>query len=93
MKDGIHPDYRFVVFRDVSCDFEFLTRSCVKSDKTTEYDGQEYPLVNIDISAKSHPFYTGTQKILDTEGRVERYYKKFGFARPEDAEPDEAAAE
>ncbi|MCA9488571.1 MAG: type B 50S ribosomal protein L31, partial [Myxococcales bacterium] len=62
MKPDIHPsDYRFVVFRDVSCDFEFLTKSCVSTDQTTEYQGQEYPLVVIDISSESHPFYTGTQ--------------------------------
>ena len=79
MKDGIHPEYRFVVFRDVSNGFEFLTRSTMSSRDTTEYEGQEYPLVKIDISAASHPFFTGTQKILDTEGRVEKFYKKYGF--------------
>lgn len=85
MKPDIHPEYRYVVFRDVSCDFEFLTRSTIETDKTTEYDGQEYPLVVIDISSKSHPFYTGTQKILDTEGRVDRFYKKYGLTRTDDA--------
>ena len=85
MKPDIHPsDYRFVVFRDVSCDFEFLTRSCIATDQTTEYEGQEYPLVVLDISSESHPFYTGTQKIIDTEGRVERYYKKYGFQKTDD---------
>lgn len=79
MKDGIHPEYRFVVFRDVSNGFEFLTRSTMSSRDTTEYEGQEYPLIKIDISATSHPFFTGTQKILDTEGRVEKFYKKYGF--------------
>ena len=79
MKDGIHPEYRFVVFRDVSNGFEFLTRSTMGSRDTTEYEGQEYPLIKIDISATSHPFFTGTQKILDTEGRVEKFYKKYGF--------------
>jgi large subunit ribosomal protein L31 len=70
------------VFRDVSCDFEFLTRSCVQTRETTTYNGEEYPLVVVDITSQSHPFYTGTQKLLDTEGRVERYYRKFGFAKP-----------
>ena len=84
MKDGIHPKYRFVVFRDVSCDFEFMTRSCVETKKTTTVDGEEYPLVVLDISSQSHPFYTGTQKLLDTEGRVDRFYKKYGFKRPEE---------
>ena len=84
MKAEIHPsDYRFVVFRDISCDFEFITRSCVDSDQTTEVDGVEYPLVILDISSESHPFYTGTQKIIDTEGRVDRFYKKYGFKKDE----------
>lgn len=90
MKEGIHPaDYRFVVFKDVSCDFQFVTRSTIKSEKTTEVDGVEYPLVNIDISAASHPFYTGTQKIVDTEGRVERFYRKYGFRPSEENEENE----
>ena len=82
MKDGIHPEYRFVVFRDVSNGFEFLTRTTMTSDDTCEFEGQEYPLIKIDISSQSHPFYTGTQKILDTEGRVDRFYRKYGFKQP-----------
>jgi len=84
MRDGIHPNYRFVVFRDVSCDFEFMRRSCVETKKTTTFEGEEYPLVVLDISSQSHPFYTGTQKLLDTEGRVERFYRKYGFKRPDE---------
>ena len=83
MKADIHPEYRFVVFKDVSCDFQFLTRSTVETQKTIEMDGETYPLVNIDMSSESHPFYTGTQKILDTEGRVDAYYRKYGFVRDE----------
>jgi large subunit ribosomal protein L31 len=79
MKDGIHPNYRFVVFRDVSNGFEFLTRSCIQTRETTVYEGQEYPLVKVDISSTSHPFYTGTQKLLDTEGRVDKFIKKYGY--------------
>ena len=86
MRADIHPDYRFVVFRDVSCDFEFLTRSTINTRETCEYDGTEYPMVKIDISSASHPFYTGTQKILDTEGRVDRFYRKYGFKAPTDEE-------
>jgi len=82
MKADIHPEYRFVVFRDISADFQFLTKSCVQTRDTTDFEGEEYPLVTIDISSESHPFYTGTQKLLDTEGRVERFYKKYGFAQP-----------
>ena len=94
MKDAIHPEYRYVVFRDVSCNFEFLTRSCAASRETTTFEGQEYPLIPIDVSSKSHPFYTGTQKLMDTEGRVQRFQRKYGFkAGVGDQAQDEAAAE
>lgn len=83
MKKDIHPEYRFVVFRDVSANFSFLTRSCVEARETTTFDGQEYPVVSIDVSSASHPFYTGTQKLLDTEGRVQRFQRKYGFKREE----------
>ena len=86
MREGIHPEYRPVVFRDVSCDFEFLTKSTIKTSDTCEFNGQEYPLVKIDISSESHPFYTGTQKILDTEGRVDRFYRKYGLKREEEVD-------
>jgi large subunit ribosomal protein L31 len=92
MQKDIHPEYRFVVFKDITCDFQIVTRSCVQSNQTTEIDGVEYPLVNIDISSASHPFYTGTQRIMDTAGRVERFYRKYGFTRP-DEPGDEPAAE
>ena len=92
MKPDIHPKYRFVVFHDVSCDFTFLTRSTIETKKTMEYEGKEYPLVVMDISSKSHPFYTGTQKILDTAGRVERFYQKYGFQRDPALDGDESEA-
>ncbi len=78
MKKGIHTEYRDVVFKDVSSDFEVLTRSTVKTNEKTTYQGKEYPLFKVDISSASHPFYTGTQKIMDTEGRVDRFKKKYG---------------
>ena len=79
MKEGIHPQYRPVVFQDPSADFAFLTRSTVKTQKTIKWqDGKEYPLVTMEISSASHPFYTGTQKIMDTAGRVEKFRQKFG---------------
>lgn len=80
MKKGIHPEYRDVVFKDVSCDFMFKTRSTIQTDQTTVWDedGKEYPFVKLDISSASHPFYTGTQKVMDTEGRIEKFQKKFG---------------
>ena len=84
MKPDIHPEYRFVVFRDVSNNFQFLTRSTIETRDTVVHEGQEYPLVNIDVSSESHPYYTGTHKLMDTAGRVDRYYRKYGFARPED---------
>ena len=78
MKKDIHPDYREVVFKDVSVDFAILTRSTVATNETITWeDGKEYPLFKVDISSASHPFYTGTQKVLDTEGRVERFRKKY----------------
>ena len=81
MKKGIHPEYRDVVFRDVSSDFEILTRSTIKTSDKTSFQGKEYPLYKVDISSASHPFYTGTQKIMDTEGRVDRFKKKYGLKK------------
>ena len=91
MKADIHPAYQQVVFHDISCDFKFVTGSCIQTDKTIEHEGQEYPLVTIDISSESHPFYTGKQKLLDTEGRVAKFYRKYGF-QPEPVEGEEAPA-
>jgi large subunit ribosomal protein L31 len=78
MKKGIHPDYRDVVFKDVSCDFEIITKSTIKTTDKITLNGTVYPLFKVDISSGSHPFYTGTQKIMDTEGRVDRFKKKYG---------------
>ncbi|MCS6981027.1 MAG: type B 50S ribosomal protein L31 [Flavobacteriales bacterium] len=79
MKKGIHPEnYRFVVFRDMSTNFEFLTRSCVPTRETTIYkDGKEYPLYKLEISSLSHPFYTGKMKFVDTAGRVDKFLNKY----------------
>ena len=72
MKADIHPNYKEVVFQDLSSDFAFLTRSTLSSKETVKWeDGKEYPLVKIDISSASHPFYTGKHKIMDTGGRVD----------------------
>ena len=75
MKKSIQPkDYRFVVFADEQAKFSFLTRSTAKSDETIKWtDGKEYPLVKMQISSASHPFFTGEEKIIDTEGRVDRF--------------------
>ena len=80
MKKGIHPEYREVVFQDLSADFSFLTRSTIRTkDKITWTDGKEYPLVKVEVSSASHPFYTGKQKIVDTAGRVDRFRRKYGL--------------
>lgn len=79
MKPGIHPDYGPVVFRDKSADFAFLTRSTATSSHTIEWeDGNTYPVIDIDISSASHPFYTGQAKVVDTAGRVERFRRRYG---------------
>ena len=78
MKDGIHPNYREVVFQDMSIDFKFITRSTINTRDTIEFEGKTYPLVKIEVSAESHPFYTGKHKIVDTAGRVDKFRKKFG---------------
>ena len=80
MKDGLHPEYREVCFVDLSNGFKFVTRSCLNSRETTKMeDGRELPLFKLDTSSESHPFYTGTQKSVDTMGgRVERFRNKYG---------------
>ncbi|MEZ5454837.1 MAG: type B 50S ribosomal protein L31 [Lysobacteraceae bacterium] len=78
MKADIHPNYRPVVFQDVSCDFTFLTRSTLGSKETIKWeDGQEYPLIKVEISSNSHPFYTGKHKIVDTAGRVDKFRRRY----------------
>lgn len=80
MKPDIHPQYRDVVFQDVTTDFAFLTRSTKKSKETIQWtDGNEYPLIKIEVSSKSHPFYTGKHKVADTGGRVDKFRRKFGI--------------
>ncbi|WOF21719.1 type B 50S ribosomal protein L31 [Microbacterium betulae] len=80
MKTDIHPTYRPVVFRDLGSGETFLTRSTTTSDKTIELDGVEYPVIDVEISSASHPFYTGKQRIMDSAGRVEKFNQRFkGF--------------
>lgn len=79
MKQGIHPDYHSVVFRDISAGMTFLTRSTATSSKRIEWeDGNTYPLIDVDITSASHPFYTGRAKIIDTSGQVERFNRRYG---------------
>lgn len=79
MKKDIHPEnYRLVVFKDISIDYAFLTKSTADSKETIEWeDGNEYPLVKLEISHKSHPFYTGKMKLIDTAGRVDKFRSKY----------------
>jgi len=78
MKAEIHPDYHAVVFQDLSSDFAILTRSTVKSKETIKWeDGNEYPLVKVEVSSASHPFYTGQHKLMDTGGRVDRFKRRY----------------
>jgi large subunit ribosomal protein L31 len=92
MKPGIHPEYREIVFVDVSNNYSFKTRSTMNTrDKIKWEDGNEYPLAKIETSSESHPFYTGTQKIMDTAGRVEKFRQKFGTKAVAKASGDGAA--
>ena len=100
MKKGIHPEYREVVFMDVQSDFKFLTRSTMKTDEKIKWeDGKEYPLVKVEVSSASHPFYTGKKIFVDTAGRVEKFnlrYKKnnqSASAKQKEAPKEETKAE
>ena len=78
MKKDIHPDYKEVVFQDVQSDFKFLTKSTMSSDETIKWeDGKEYPLIKVEVSSASHPFYTGKKIFVDTAGRVEKFNQKY----------------
>ena len=82
MRPDIHPNYRPVVFQDLSEGVNFVIRSTVETNDTiTLDDGAEYPLVKVEISSASHPFFTGTMKIVDTAGRVERFERRYGKRR------------
>ncbi|WP_430331353.1 type B 50S ribosomal protein L31 [Rhodococcus sp. ACT016] len=79
MKTGIHPDYRPVVFQDANTGTAFLSRSTARSERTVEWeDGRSYPLVVVDVTSASHPFWTGADRIVDTEGRVEKFERRYG---------------
>jgi large subunit ribosomal protein L31 len=82
MKPNIHPDYHPVVFQDASTGTTFLTRSTVTSDRTVEWaDGNAYPLVVVDVTSESHPFWTGAQRVMDTAGRVEKFERRYGVRK------------
>jgi large subunit ribosomal protein L31 len=78
MKEGIHPNYREVVFQDMASGFKFITRSTVATRDTIKMDdGKDYPLVKLDVTSESHPFYTGAQQRINETGRVEKFRQKF----------------
>lgn len=80
MKQGIHPEYRKVVFMDTSTGFKFITGSTKNSSETVEWeDGNSYPLIRVETSSDSHPFYTGRQKFTQADGRVDKFNKKYGL--------------
>jgi len=92
MKPIIHPEYRPVVFRDASAGFSFLTRSTRSSAQTVTWeDGHDYPVIDVEVSSASHPFYTGRATVLDTAGRVERFRRRYGRADTSAAGADGAA--
>lgn len=78
MKKGIHPEYRDVVFQDLQSEFAFLTKSTMSSSETIKWeDGNEYPLIKVEVTSASHPFYTGKKIFLDTAGRVEKFNQRY----------------
>lgn len=77
MKKDIHPKMKEVVFRDISCNFEMITQSTASGKETVTISGKKYPLMTFDVSSQSHPFYTGQQRLVDTEGRAEKFMKKY----------------
>lgn len=91
MKKGIHPEsYRTVVFKDITCDHSFLGKSCAESKETTTWeDGNEYPLIKLEISNQSHPFFTGKMTFVDTAGRIEKFRNKYAKFSKKKAKPVE----
>ena len=86
MKKDIHPNYRPVVFQDTSTGTQFIINSTMRSKESIKLDdGKEYPLVKVEISAASHPFYTGKMKFVDSAGRVEKFTKKYKWGKKEEA--------
>ena len=99
MKTDIHPDYHPVIFLDSSCDFKILSASTMSSEETMEWeDGDSYPVIRVEVSSASHPFYTGKrQQVLDRGGRIEQFQRRYGKSEsaaeavPEEAEATEQA--
>jgi large subunit ribosomal protein L31 len=79
MKQGIHPDYHQVVFVDSTTGFKFVSGSTATSDQTFEFEGETYPMIRVEITSDSHPFYTGKQKFTQADGAVDKFNKKYGI--------------
>ena len=92
MKPDIHPEYRPVVFQDQSSGDNIIIGSTIQTSETISLEGVEYPLAKVELSSRSHPFFTGQMKIVDTAGRVERFERRYGSRRKKSAAPAEGAA-
>jgi large subunit ribosomal protein L31 len=77
MKESIHPEYREVVVKDMGSGWTFLTRSTKPTTETIDFEGKTYPVIKVEITSSSHPFYTGQERIMDTEGRIEKFNKRY----------------
>lgn len=91
MKPDIHPEYRPVIFKDAAAGFAILTRSTMKSDRTERWeDGHEYPVVSVEISSASHPFWSGTQRLIDSAGRIQKFRERYGSKNRTDVKEGDA---
>lgn len=77
MKQSIHPEYKEIVIKDMSSGFTFLTRSTRIPTETMEFEGKTYPVIKVEVSSKSHPFFTGQERIMDTAGRIEKFNRRY----------------
>jgi large subunit ribosomal protein L31 len=93
MKDDIHPDYQEVLFVDSSTGTKYLIGSTLKADQTEKFEGKEYPVHRVSISSSSHPFFTGSKQILDTEGRVDKFTKRYQMKREQGKKEQEKQEE
>lgn len=93
MKKGIHPDYQEVLFVDTSTNYKFVCGSTLKPKETMEFEGKEYPVFYVSISSASHPFFTGAKQFIDTEGRVDKFFKRYATkAKPAEEKVEEEPA-
>ena len=91
MKEDIHPKYRDVLFVDTAANFKFVCGSTFETDQTEVFEGKEYPVCHVSVSSASHPFFTGSKQFIDTEGRVDKFLKK--YAKKQEEQPQEKEEE